>query len=51
MGLIKFGSRCDIIVPADAVLKVKTGDRVKGGSCVIAVLAGAGAGAQALVTG
>jgi len=38
IGLIKFGSRCDIIVPADAVLKVKTGMRVKGGSSVIAVL-------------
>ena len=37
-GMIKFGSRCDIIVPADAELKVKTGARVKGGSTVIAVL-------------
>ena len=40
-GMIKFGSRCDIIVPADADLKVKTGMRVKGGSTVIAVLPGA----------
>ena len=37
-GMIKFGSRCDIIVPPDADLKVKTGMRVKGGSTVIAVL-------------
>lgn len=38
IGLIKFGSRCDIIVPADADLKVKTGSRVKGGATVLAVL-------------
>ena len=38
IGLIKFGSRCDIIVPAEAVLRVKTGARVKGGSSIIAVL-------------
>ena len=42
IGLIKFGSRCDIIVPADADLKVKTGSRVKGGSTVIAVLPSGG---------
>ncbi len=41
-GLIKFGSRCDIIVPAEAELKVRTGSRVKGGSTVIAVLPSAG---------
>lgn len=40
-GMIKFGSRCDIIVPADAELKVKTGARVKGGATVLAVLPGA----------
>ena len=45
IGLIKFGSRCDIIVPADADLKVKTGSRVKGGSTVIAVLPGGAVGA------
>ena len=38
MGLIKFGSRCDVLIPADADLKVKTGSRVKGGSSVLAVL-------------
>jgi len=31
IGLIKFGSRCDVLVPAEAMLKVKTGSRVKGG--------------------
>ncbi|WP_158793589.1 phosphatidylserine decarboxylase [Granulicella sp. L60] len=38
MGLIKFGSRVDVLIPAAANLKVKTGARVKGGSTVIAVL-------------
>jgi phosphatidylserine decarboxylase len=36
--MIKFGSRCDLLMPADANLKVKTGSRVKGGATVIAVL-------------
>jgi phosphatidylserine decarboxylase len=38
MGLIKFGSRVDVLIPAAANLKVKTGARVKGGSTVLAVL-------------
>ena len=38
IGLIKFGSRVDVLMPASANLKVKTGSRVKGGSTVIAVL-------------
>jgi phosphatidylserine decarboxylase len=38
IGLIKFGSRVDVLIPAAANLKVKTGSRVKGGSTVIAVL-------------
>jgi phosphatidylserine decarboxylase len=38
IGMIKFGSRCDLLMPAEANLKVKTGARVKGGSTVIAVL-------------
>ena len=37
-GLIKFGSRVDVLMPADAVLRVRTGDRVKGGSTVLATL-------------
>jgi phosphatidylserine decarboxylase len=36
MGLIKFGSRCDVLMPAEANLKVKMGSRVKGGSTVLA---------------
>jgi phosphatidylserine decarboxylase len=37
VGLIKFGSRVDVIFPADAALRVKVGDRVKGGASVLAV--------------
>jgi phosphatidylserine decarboxylase len=38
VGLIKFGSRVDLLIPAEAVLRVKVGDRVKGGASVIAAL-------------
>ena len=38
VGLIKFGSRVDVIVPAAAVLKVKVGDKVKGGASVLAAM-------------
>ncbi|MEZ2347074.1 phosphatidylserine decarboxylase family protein [Terriglobus sp. RCC_193] len=37
-GLIKFGSRVDVLMPSDANLKVRSGDRVKGGSTVLAVV-------------
>jgi phosphatidylserine decarboxylase len=36
VGLIKFGSRTDIILPAEAEIRVKTGERVKGGTSIIA---------------
>jgi phosphatidylserine decarboxylase len=36
MGLIKFGSRVDVIVPADVEIVVKKGDKVSGGSTVLA---------------
>ena len=36
VGLIKFGSRVDVVIPAAAVLKVKVGERVKGGASVLA---------------
>lgn len=39
VGLIKFGSRCDILMDASARPNVKVGDRVKGGSSVLAYLA------------
>jgi phosphatidylserine decarboxylase len=38
VGLIKFGSRVDVLLPAEAQLKVKTGVRVRGGSSVLAVV-------------
>lgn len=38
VGLIKFGSRVDVIVPAEAAIRVKVGERVKGGSSVLAVM-------------
>jgi phosphatidylserine decarboxylase len=37
-GLIKFGSRTDLIVPAAVRLRVRLGDRVRGGETVMAVL-------------
>jgi phosphatidylserine decarboxylase len=38
VGMIKFGSRTDVLMPAEALPRVKTGTRVKGGSTVLAVL-------------
>ncbi len=40
MGLIKFGSRTDVLLPANVELRVKAGDRVKGGSSVLAMMPG-----------
>ena len=37
-GFIKFGSRVDVFLPVDAVLRVKVGDITKGGKTVIAEL-------------
>lgn len=39
VGLIKFGSRTDVIFPQPAEIKVKLGDRVAGGSTVLAQVA------------
>ncbi len=38
VGLIKFGSRVDVVIPSSAVLRVKVGERVKGGSTVLAAV-------------
>jgi phosphatidylserine decarboxylase len=38
VGLIKFGSRVDVIFPDEAELQVKVGQRVKGGSSVLAAM-------------
>jgi phosphatidylserine decarboxylase len=44
MGMIKFGSRVDVLMPADVELRVKPGDRVVGGTSVLGVLTGYGEG-------
>jgi phosphatidylserine decarboxylase len=37
-GLIRFGSRTDLLVPRSAEMRVKVGDRVRGGETVMGVL-------------
>ncbi len=46
VGLIKFGSRCDVLLPPDTNLRVKVGARVKGGSSVLAILQSTAAAAE-----
>jgi len=43
VGLIKFGSRVDLLVDASARVNVKVGDRVKGGASVLAYVQAHGA--------
>ncbi len=38
LGLMKFGSRMDVFLPPPAELRVKVGDRVRGGETLLAVL-------------
>lgn len=38
VGLIKFGSRVDVLLHPDATMQVKEGDRVRGGASVLAYL-------------
>jgi phosphatidylserine decarboxylase len=38
VGLIKFGSRVDVLFDSAATLQVKVGDRVRGGTSVLAYL-------------
>jgi phosphatidylserine decarboxylase len=38
VGLIKFGSRVDVLFDRDAAIQVKIGDRVKGGATILALL-------------
>lgn len=38
VGLIKFGSRVDVMLPGHAELQVKKGDHVKGGSSILATV-------------
>jgi phosphatidylserine decarboxylase len=44
VGLIKFGSRVDVVLPAEAVLRVKVGDRVRGGASLLAEMTASAAG-------
>ena len=39
LGMIKLGSRVDIYLPQDIILKVKAGDKVKAGSTCLGVIA------------
>ncbi|HEY0786233.1 MAG TPA: phosphatidylserine decarboxylase family protein [Acidobacteriaceae bacterium] len=39
VGMIKFGSRTDILLPAEAVVAIKVGDTVLGGSSILATVA------------
>ncbi len=38
VGLIKFGSRVDVLLPTEAVLQVRVGQRVRGGTSVLAAM-------------
>ena len=40
VGMIKFGSRTDVLVEGSAEIKVKAGDKVKGGASIVAFLTG-----------
>jgi phosphatidylserine decarboxylase len=51
VGLIKFGSRVDVIVPAEAQLQVKPGVRVKGGASILASMPVAGLASAPLAGG
>jgi phosphatidylserine decarboxylase len=50
-GMIRFGSRADIILPAGSRLAVKTGDRVHGGTSVIGYPAVSSQNAESAPTG
>jgi phosphatidylserine decarboxylase len=43
VGMIKFGSRTDVIFDAGATLQLRVGDGVKGGSTVVAIMQARGA--------
>src|SRR5450755_2374287 len=51
VGLIKFGSRVDVLIDSDAAIQVKLGDHVKGGTTVLALLPVADSAAQPVHAG
>jgi phosphatidylserine decarboxylase len=40
IGLIRYGSRVDVFLPADATIQVRVGDRVRAGESTIATFSG-----------
>ena len=48
VGLIKFGSRVDVVLDEKVDIKVKVGDRVAGGSSILGVLRAAQSRAEAV---
>ena len=50
-GIMKFGSRMDVFLPADATLVVSGGDRVRGGETVVARLAARGGDPRSAASG
>ncbi|HET9481222.1 MAG TPA: phosphatidylserine decarboxylase [Candidatus Polarisedimenticolia bacterium] len=50
IGFITFGSRVDLFIPPGAELRVRVGDRVRGGLTVMAAYKGAGGSEQAGAT-
>ncbi|MBV8207446.1 MAG: phosphatidylserine decarboxylase [Acidobacteria bacterium] len=48
VGLIKFGSRVDVLLPVDAALAIQSGERVQGGVTLVAHLGTLREGPQAL---
>lgn len=48
VGLIKFGSRVDVIVPLACELQIKLGQRVRGGASVLAIMPSTGDGDELL---
>ena len=50
-GLIRFGSRTDVLLPLSAQVRVGVGDRVRGGASVLATLSPPVVAARALAGG
>jgi phosphatidylserine decarboxylase len=44
VGLMRFGSRMDVFIPDDSILRVGVGDRVVGGETILATLGSGRAG-------